>query len=297
MSNISRRNLLLGSGAALLGGACSSTGDSGTPNTFEAVTTSITQPPRSDYSLAAMFPAAEGFLVSGINQRMPFRIAGKDGAPIQDLPQTLTAEIFKDNEVVAEPPVNIHVDGIGSSYITLDITFSDVGIHTIVADIEGFKASSSVQVFNRSEVSVPQVGDQMPALTTPTVSDELGFKPMCTADPPCSLHEQSLSDALGSGKVAFYVGTPAYCQIGVCGPLLEMLEKEAEANPEITFIHAEVYTDANDVDNIINATPAPAMTELGLTYEPVLFVIDETGAITTRLDTIFDSAELQAALA
>ena len=38
-------------------------------------------------------------------------------------------------------------------------------------------------------------------------------------------------------------------------------------------------------------------TQLGLTYEPALFVIGADGRLSSRLDNIFDQAELRRALA
>jgi hypothetical protein len=48
-------------------------------------------------------------------------------------------------------------------------------------------------------------------------------------------------------------------------------------------------TDADSLSPIVTDT-------LHLQYEPVLFVADATGTITARLDNIYDSAELDAAL-
>ena len=295
MVEISRRHVLLGSGAALFGAACGSGDGSSSPNTFEPVETSITQPPRSDFSLAALFPAAEGFLVAGINQRMPFRIVNKDGLPVDDITAS-SVIVRKDQQEVANVPITVRTDALGQSFMTLDITFSEVGIHTLTTEVSGFEATAAVQVADRSEVLVPQIGDVLPAVVTPTVSDDLGYQPVCTDEPPCDLHEVNVADAAGALPVALFVGTPKYCQIGVCSPMLDMFVEAAGSNDGAAFVHAEVYKDADAVDSIVNAEPSSAMKQLNLTYEPVLFVTDATGSITSRLDTVWDESELEAAL-
>jgi hypothetical protein len=65
----------------------------------------------------------------------------------------------------------------------------------------------------------------------------------------------------------------------------------AKNNNSITYIHAEVYADADAT------TIAPVVSSLGMTYEPALFVTDADGVITARLDAVFDEVELSSVLA
>jgi hypothetical protein len=41
---------------------------------------------------------------------------------------------------------------------------------------------------------------------------------------------------------------------------------------------------------------APAVDDLGLTFEPSLFVTDGGGSVTARLDNVYDRVELEQAL-
>jgi len=86
------------------------------------------------------------------------------------------------------------------------------------------------------------------------------------------------------------VATPAYCQTAICGPVLDLLLAEHTKRADFVMVHAEVYTD----DTI--STPAPAVTAYHLNFEPCLFVANAKGAITARLDSIWDASELTAAL-
>ena len=142
-----------------------------------------------------------------------------------------------------------------------------------------------------ADVAIPRVGAPLPPFDTPTVDDGRGVNPICTRDPACPLHDITLTQALREGKpVAYLIGTPAYCQTAVCGPVLDLLLKEQPNRPGMVMLHAEVYTD----DTI--ETVAPAVTAYHLNFEPALFVADARGTIVARLDSIYDTKELTAAL-
>jgi hypothetical protein len=59
----------------------------------------------------------------------------------------------------------------------------------------------------------------------------------------------------------------------------------------------EVYADPRGNPDPTAGGLAPTTEALALTFEPTLFLIDSSGTIQTRLDTIYDAAELDAALA
>jgi len=102
----------------------------------------------------------------------------------------------------------------------------------------------------------------------------------------------SLADALTMGKpVAYYVGTPAFCSTGSCAPALDALVASSELfGDKIIYVHAEVFTDDAGIDI------APAVTAIGMTYEPALFLTDASGVVVERLDAVWDSTELNARL-
>jgi hypothetical protein len=134
----------------------------------------------------------------------------------------------------------------------------------------------------------------MPSAGTPTTANPLGVGTICTQDPPCPLHEVSLDAALAEGRpVALLVSTPAFCQVAICGPVLDLLVAAAPDHPDVALIHLEVYPggqpDAESLSPVVSDT-------LGLAYEPALFVADATGTITSRLDNIYDGDELTEAL-
>jgi hypothetical protein len=102
----------------------------------------------------------------------------------------------------------------------------------------------------------------------------------------------TLTDALRRGKpVVLLVGTPAHCSTGTCSPALDaLIQVAARIGDARTFIHAEVYQDPN-------ATKvAPIVSALAMSYEPAVFVADENGTVTARLDAVFDEVELESAI-
>jgi hypothetical protein len=132
----------------------------------------------------------------------------------------------------------------------------------------------------------------MPSFPTPTTDDAKGVDPICTHQPPCPFHELSLDEALTNGKpTVLLVGTPAYCATGICGPVLELLERVATGyGDKVNIIHAEVYTD----DTL--QTTTQAVQSLGLDYEPALFIADASGTLVSRLDVVYDADELNESL-
>jgi hypothetical protein len=107
------------------------------------------------------------------------------------------------------------------------------------------------------------------------------------------LHGVSLREARALQRpIVYLIGTPAHCSTGTCTPALDaMLALSDEFGDAATFIHAEVYADR------AATTPAPAITEFAMTYEPALFVTDANGTVVDRLDAVFDARELRASIA
>ena len=111
--------------------------------------------------------------------------------------------------------------------------------------------------------------------------------------PPCPLHDVTLTQALQSGKpVAYLIGTPAFCQTGVCAPILDnLITAHNRLGDKVTMVHAEVYTDNTAT------TTTPAVQAYQMSFEPCLWITDATGTVVERLDFVFDQGEIDAALA
>ena len=293
-----RRAFLVGTLALGLA-ACGD--DTGT--TAAGTSTSTVSSGGSGIALAAAFPQS-GFIVPGISQRMPFLLAGSDGAPLDaisgEVPITITDAT---GAVVTQISVSGHADGVPRPYLPITFTPPTEGTYQVQATYQGQQPTSAVQVGaatpSKPGGPVPiQVGDAFPVIDSPTVTDARGVDPLCTNKPACPLHTQNLADVLRAGKpMLVLVSTPLYCQSNICGPVLELVVEAAADHPELAIMHCEVYADPLKVASVADATLAAVPTAVGLPLEPALFAVGGDGKLRVRLDSIFDRAEIGAAIA
>lgn len=228
--------------------------------------------------------------------RVRLPISFEDGGTLlASGPDTISAS------VVADDGSTVVADGLTASRIQLDA--QQTAFWAVRADIaspgiyglrvEGIAEPQAFQVLDPGLVAPPKPGDPLPPVDTPTTSDARGVEPICTrAEGICPLHDITLTEALTLGKpVAFLVSTPAHCQFGVCGPVLELLLSAHETyGDRVVMIHADVYTDDTAT------APTEAVQAYSMTWEPSLYVADATGTVVERLDITFSPEELDAAL-
>lgn len=231
-------------------------------------------------------------LVAGTELRAPFGVRDADGLlPSEQTPEVLVVELLgPDGEIVGAPvEVARHDDGLPNAYYPLRAVLPEPGIFTARTELDGQAVEMQLQVMEAADVMVIQPGATLPAVDTPTVDDARGVAPICTNDPVCPLHDVTLPQAVAEGgPVALLVATPAFCQIAICGPVLDVLVAATAKHPGIRFLHAEVYANpAKDLE-----TYAPIVAPLGLHFEPCLVLAGPGGTVVERLDTIFDGVEL-----
>lgn len=226
--------------------------------------------------------------------RLPISLAD-DAGLLNAGPDVLTGKIlnYLDNSVA--------VDGLSANRMSVGpgtppfwvfaATLTEPNIYTLVVD-GGPEEGAALQISSGDFMSVPRVGQLMPTLDTPTVDDPRGIAVICTRTPePCPFHDVTLSQALGTGqRVVFLVGTPAHCQTAVCAPVLDSLIEIAGQYPDVAFVHADVYADEAATQL------APVITDLSLTFEPVLWITDTTGTITHRFEGVWAISEVEDAL-
>lgn len=142
------------------------------------------------------------------------------------------------------------------------------------------------------EPIAPAPGDRAPRAASPTVAAPLGTDPLCTRNPACPLHEQSLADLVGSGTpVAVLFATPARCASQYCGPVLDLLLPLVEdSRGRVEVVHVEIYRDAHS-DRLV-----PTVDAWRLPSEPFLFGLDGGGRVVARLDGAFDTEEIRSLL-
>jgi hypothetical protein len=103
----------------------------------------------------------------------------------------------------------------------------------------------------------------------------------------------TLTQALTEGRpLAFLVATPAFCQQATCGPVLDIVLSQRDAFPDVRMLHAEVYE--KPAESLEQTTEAVRAYQLP--FEPTLFLAGGDGVIRERIDNVFDTEELAAAL-
>ena len=289
-SLFTRRQVLVGGSAAVgavLLGACGDDGDGG-----GAATTSTTATTGS-LVLAQFFGGP--MFVPGRETRFPFGVADQDGLlPVEDTPDRLTVQLLdpRGDEVGDAIEVERRAEGLPRAYFPLLATVDEPGIYTARAEIDGTAAEMSLKVDAPGDVRAILPGAEMPALATPTTADARGVTPICTRDPVCPLHDATVAEVLEQGApLALLVSTPAFCQIQICGPVLDVLLDVVPDHPGVRFLHAEVYADpAKSIQG--PDAQAPVVNELGLHFEPCLVLVGADGTVVDRIDTIYDRSEV-----
>jgi len=287
---LGRRSFLAGLGGLALAAACGSNGQGGT-----AATTAAGGAISGTLALGVTFPPS-GLLHTGAEQRLPLLLF-VDGFPadFDQAPATIELGVSRQS---GAPGTTVAVarrgtDVLPRPYYALVHTFDDTGTWYVSGEVDGQMIETAVEVGTAEETSVLTVGSTMPAIITPTFDDPAGVDPICTRDPVCPLHDVTVADALDLNRpVAVLVSSPAFCQTAVCGPVLDLVLAEAGGRTDIGFLHAEVF--ANPTAD--PPTAAPVMDELGLGFEPSLFLVGADRVLRQRLDASFDTDELAAAL-
>jgi hypothetical protein len=289
---LSRRHFLAASGAvagvAVLG-ACGGGGDKKPEATGDTT---------SKYVLAQYF--SSGQFAAGSVTRAPFGVADSQGALLtKDAPAEIELAILgpDDKQIGKTVVVRRRSSGLPRPYYALEVTLHDPGIYTVRA--EGGPAagnSMALEVTDPKDLTLIRPGLVVPPLETPTVTDARGVAPICTRDPVCPLHDVTVAQALGEAKpLGLIVSTPAFCQVAICGPVLDLVLEAGQDHPGVRLVHLEVYADPfHDPSN--NRRLAPAVAALGLPFEPALILTDAHGTVVQRLDSIFDRDELGQAL-
>lgn len=250
----------------------------------------------NSHKLVKRFPSTG--MVPG-KVRLPISLADSTGLlgieKVSTLPPTLSATVTNIDtgvEVIGYTTADMHAANMSIPYWPFVIDITEIGIYTLTVN-EAPSSDMSFQIFDRTMVAMPLVGDALPGFDTPTLSDTRGVDPLCTRPSEnCPFHEFTLTEALASGKpVVYMIGTPAYCKTGTCAPGLDgLIEVASTVGDRAVFVHADVFTDRT------TTTVAPAVSAYNLDFEPVLYIANAQGQIVNRLDAVFDVDEIRDAL-
>jgi hypothetical protein len=142
-------------------------------------------------------------------------------------------------------------------------------------------AGTSIDVSTKSADPIPQIGQMAPKVHTDTLaSAKNDISKIDTRVPPSDMHKVDFASVVGKKPVALLFSTPQLCSSRVCGPVTDIAyQMEAKYGGQMDFIHQEVY-----VDNNVSKGLRPPLREFHLQSEPWLFIVNQAGRITDRLE-------------
>jgi len=264
-----------------LAGACA--GDGSAPTTAPA-------PPTFDPVKQVAPGAAEVLsMISGSYEQLTgrevplaFGLLDRENAPVKGADVTVWV-VPVDGRTPAGPfPTTFHeVPGhpVGLYVSQVDIRVPGPTVFVAVTG-DGRAGADAIQVATPETSVIPGPGRAALSVPTATFEDTRGQERVCTANPPCGMHESSLDAAMAQGRpVALMFATPLYCQTAVCGPSVAVLD-QVRASREwgsVAFIHQEIYRDGG-------RTLSEPVQQWALPSEPWLFTIQGDGMVAARAD-------------
>lgn len=174
------------------------------------------------------------------------------------------------------------VEGMPLGLYVVNIDLHEAGVAPVVAVTPATNRAGTLalQVATPDSSALIAPGSPAQVSRTPTFAKPLGFENVCTATPPCGMHDVSLDDALRARRpVMLTFATPAYCQTAVCGPSVEVMDSVRQRRQwgDSAWIHVEIYSDDGQ-------TLAKPVKQWDLPTEPWLFAIDRDGVVAERRD-------------
>lgn len=284
---LTRRSFVVGAGTLgvlAVAGCGSGTTTSAAPSTSNSDT----------LNLALRFDP-NSYALAGVPQRLVTSVVTNRNEPPDDLTGSLEFQLTRDGQPVGDPiTTEAHADGVPIAYFPVRTTIAEPGTYSLTTTVAGATLAAPLIVSPSAGSALVQPGQALPAVATPTLDDARSIDPICTRKPEiCPFHAVDLTTALATGSAtALLVSTPQFCQIGVCGPVLNLLMEYQGRYPGITFVHAEVFTGLEGPDG----PTAPTVAAMGLEFEPSLFLVGADGVVTDRLDIVFDRAEITTGL-
>jgi len=313
-----RRLLLMG--FALLLGTASCTSE---PPSDGALSTSFAAQLASSWHYAGAPQRVQvGILASDSNGvryvtqgsiRVAFAYIGADGSGAPEEGPSATADYVPVPGTGASGDAPTITSGDRGVYEAEGVTFDRAGIWraTLSPEIDGLARRMTVDfpVTELSGVHIPAPGEPAPRTETLTMDSKVrkgAIDSMADASgevPDPELHEWSIADAIDQGRPALVLfGTPAYCVSKFCGPEVTELQRLGAAYPDrAVYIHVEIWKNFNTQPQVVNEGAADWLLrtmpdDTQEMTEPWLYLIGADGIIVDRWGSLFDPADVEAAL-
>lgn len=296
---LSRREVLALASAGLLAPLLASCRSERAATASPNVTSTFTPTPTPPLPPLRVSALSQDFTV-GPN-RFVFVLLNPDGSLVRDV--ITRAEVRRGNVVtqILAPTIrslsHVAFDGTRKGeivYFVAEPEFDAPGDWAMDVTATSAQETRSARYhFTVTETSrTPQLG--MPAVLSrnATAGDEADAARLCSRVPPCPFHVSSVAAAQAAGRpVVLNFGSPAHDASSVSSSVLDLLVTlQPRYADRFEFIHIEVWKDYE------RRVFAPAVLEWGLLTEPWTFVIDRSGRVAGRFESVFNAEELSAVL-
>jgi hypothetical protein len=174
----------------------------------------------------------------------------------------------------------VTADGLGVYLTRLDL--SDPGTFELVAVHGRDWGATPLRVLRPEDSAAPAPGERAVPAPTPTMTEARGFAVLCSQDPPCAMHADSVDAALAAHRpIALLFATPRYCVSATCAPAVATLDAVRRGGRwgDTAFVHCEVYADPDGTQ-----LGAPVQAWGPPPSEPCLFTITRDGHVADRLE-------------
>lgn len=232
------------------------------------------------------------------NNRLLVGVSLPDGTRLGSPDDTVSIEIapLEDPSATTAFPARftwIVPDVVG--IYTADVEVDRPGAWSLAVIPDDGAAVTPTAFQAREQPLTPAVGTAAISVPTPTLADATIEALTTDPAPDPRFYETSLDDAVASGRPTVVVfATPAFCQTASCGPMLDVVKDVATAEPDVGFVHVEVYEGFGEEGFAPDAAHlAPAIEAWGLPSEPWVFVVDGDGTIVAKFEGVLDPADLR----
>lgn len=173
----------------------------------------------------------------------------------------------------------------------------EAGTYQATIDAEGLATAGPVGFVAFDDSPLIQRGEPAPASETRTAAEFPDLSVITSdPDPDPAMYQLSVAEAVGGGSPAVIVfATPAFCTSATCGPLLDQVKSFRSSFPDVGFVHVEIYQDLQ-VESVEDLTTVDAVSEWGLPSEPWVFVVDDSGIVTSSFEGAASDDELRSAI-
>ena len=242
---------------------------------------------------------APSVFTTGGASRLAFGVIGQDGKPVYgptavyvapspgepaEGPFVAPADVLLTDARYRSKQAATEQDPFAAIYAA-EVDFPKRGQFAVLSATKGADgkfvgATGQVQVSSKNADVVPSVGEEAPKVQTDTLESMKGDQALLDTREPASDMHENFADVVGKKPVALLFATPQLCASRVCGPVTDIaLQLRAKYGEQMSFIHQEVY-----VDNDVSKGLREPLRQFNLPSEPWLFVVDERGKITSRLE-------------